>query len=229
MNKKISIITVALNCSDIIEKTIKSVVEFVSNEVEYIIIDGGSTDRTTEIINNYNDKITYWISEKDNGIYNAMNKGIKKSLGKYIYFINAGDILVNLPIDTIFSSEEDIISFPVKLSNNKTFFPVVGKKLKYTNTLHHQGSFYKNNETFQFDISYKVFSDFNTNQNILKNKKNIRTLNNPIIAFHDLGGISNNPSSFNEIYSIILKNFGFYYVIKSWIYYKYKGLLQYTK
>ena len=88
---KISVVTVCYNAVDQIEETIKSVVGQTYPDIEYIVIDGGSTDGTTDIIRKYSDKISYWISEPDNGIYDAMNKGILVATGDYINFMNAGD------------------------------------------------------------------------------------------------------------------------------------------
>lgn len=91
MNPKISVITIAYNNREGLEKTIKSVVAQTSKDFEYIIIDGNSNDGSKEVLAQYSDKISYWISEPDNGIYNAMNKGIKASNGEYLLFLNSGD------------------------------------------------------------------------------------------------------------------------------------------
>lgn len=87
----ISIITVSYNSSATIESTILSVLEQVDCEIEYIIIDGGSKDDTVNIIKKYEHKISQWISESDNGIYDAMNKGLKLASGDIIGFLNADD------------------------------------------------------------------------------------------------------------------------------------------
>ncbi|OAQ38606.1 hypothetical protein A5893_14430 [Pedobacter psychrophilus] len=98
---KISIITINYNNKIGLERTIKSVTCQDYINIEYIIIDGGSIDGSAEIIDKYKSKINYWISEKDNGIYAAMNKGIAKSTGDYLLFLNSGDI---------FTSNESIAS-----------------------------------------------------------------------------------------------------------------------
>lgn len=90
-NPKISIVTVCYNSVDSLEMTLLSVIKQDYDNVEYIIIDGGSTDGSVDIIKKYSDKISYWVSEKDGGIYDAMNKGITVATGKYINFLNAGD------------------------------------------------------------------------------------------------------------------------------------------
>ncbi|EDZ62421.1 glycosyl transferase, family 2 [Sulfurimonas gotlandica GD1] len=91
MKNKISIITVCFNAADTIEETINSVVNQPYDNKEYIIIDGGSTDGTLDIIKKYEDRIAYWASEPDYGLYHAMNKGIEKATGDIIGMINADD------------------------------------------------------------------------------------------------------------------------------------------
>ena len=91
-NPLITIITVVLNGDKSIEKTIKSVVDQSYNNIEYIIIDGASTDKTINIIKQYEDKISFWISESDNGIWDAMNKSLKYANGEIIGFLNSDDV-----------------------------------------------------------------------------------------------------------------------------------------
>ncbi len=89
---RITVITVVFNGQEYIERTILSVVGQTYPNLEYIIIDGGSTDGTIDIIQKYEDKIAYWQSEKDFGIYDAMNKGLSKASGCWVNFMNAGDV-----------------------------------------------------------------------------------------------------------------------------------------
>ncbi|MFT3918518.1 glycosyltransferase family 2 protein [Cloacibacterium sp.] len=106
---KLSIITINYNNLEGLQKTFESVFAQTYQEIEYIVIDGGSTDGSKELIAQNKDKITYWVSEPDKGIYNAMNKGIKVANGEYIIFINSGDTFFNetvvdklLSIDNIY-------------------------------------------------------------------------------------------------------------------------------
>ena len=91
----ISVITVCYNAVANIEETMLSVLNQRYDKVEYIVIDGGSKDGTLDVIKKYANKLAYWISEPDKGIYDAMNKGIAKATGDWINFMNAGDKFIN--------------------------------------------------------------------------------------------------------------------------------------
>ncbi|MCD7916478.1 MAG: glycosyltransferase [Tannerellaceae bacterium] len=113
MSPRFSIITVTYNASLWIEKTILSVLNQSYSDIEYIIIDGKSKDQTIDIIKKYEKKIAYWISEVDQGLYDAMNKGLKVATGDYVWFINAGDTL----------SSTDIIQKLILSLNSKKQLP----------------------------------------------------------------------------------------------------------
>lgn len=91
----ITVITVNYNHADALEKTVQSVIAQTYFPVEYIVIDGASTDNSVDIIKNYGSKITEWLSEKDTGIYNAMNKGVEKANGEWVCFLNSGDVFAD--------------------------------------------------------------------------------------------------------------------------------------
>ena len=90
---KISVITATYNSGVYLEDSIKSVIQQKDDNLEYIIIDGGSKDNTVDIIKKYSQYISYWVSERDNGIYDAWNKGVKKATGDWILFIGGDDFL----------------------------------------------------------------------------------------------------------------------------------------
>ena len=90
---KVSIITVTLNSARFLEDCIRSVIQQDHPDIEHIVIDGGSTDGTLDIINKYKNHISYWVSEKDNGMYDAMNKGMRKATGDIIGTLNSDDML----------------------------------------------------------------------------------------------------------------------------------------
>ena len=102
--KKISVITVVFNDVTNIEKTMLTVLDQTYKNIEYIVIDGGSTDGTVGVIKKYSERLAYWVSEKDSGIADAMNKGVAKATGEYTNFINSGDyFLSNTVFEQIFS------------------------------------------------------------------------------------------------------------------------------
>jgi glycosyltransferase involved in cell wall biosynthesis len=102
----LSIITINLNNEEGLRKTISSVLDQTFTDFEYIIIDGGSTDGSLQILQHYSDKLKYWSSEPDGGIYNAMNKGIRVSTGEYLQFLNSGDYFKDeLVLQKLFSCQ----------------------------------------------------------------------------------------------------------------------------
>lgn len=197
---KLSIITVNLNNRDGLRKTIDSVVSQTFRDFEWIVIDGGSTDGSKELIEHYADHFSYWVSEPDNGIYNAMNKGIKVAQGEYLQFLNSGDWLVDeTALERSFSHvvNSDIIY------GNLFFVHEDGTKEKsnypesltlryfYQYSLGHDASFIKRN-LFQdelYDESLKIVSDWEFYfMQALRNKK--FEFIDEIITCFDTKGIS---------------------------------------
>ncbi len=133
----ISIITVVFNGKKYLEETIQSVINQTYPNVEYIIIDGGSTDGTLEIIKKYENYIDYWVSEKDNGIYDAMNKGLKLAFGKFIGILNADDYYEKDAIESLvlylLETKKDYVVANVKIieknSVTKPIFPLKKNKI----------------------------------------------------------------------------------------------------
>jgi glycosyltransferase involved in cell wall biosynthesis len=102
----ITVVTVVKNNAEELKKTIDSVLEQTYDNIEFIIIDGASSDSTPEVIKSYEDKIDTWISEPDNGIFDAMNKGIELASGQWIIFLNAGDYFYQKDtVLTVFSKD----------------------------------------------------------------------------------------------------------------------------
>lgn len=105
---KVTVVTVCFNCKDTIERTLQNVLKQTYPYIEYIVIDGGSTDGTKLIIEQYAGRLSYWVSEPDGGIYDAMNKGIRKATGEWILFRNAGDYFFSSStIEDVFKWYED--------------------------------------------------------------------------------------------------------------------------
>lgn len=172
----ISIITVVYNGYNCIETTILSVINQTYKNIEYIIIDGGSTDGTINIIKKYENKISYWISEPDKGIYDAMNKGIEVASGEWMNFMNAGDTFAdNRVLEKVFDK-----TYPYYLKviyGDTIMLGNLQKRLKKANDITkinrylpfcHQSSFIKNinNNSIKYDLKYRISSDYKMFLNI---------------------------------------------------------------
>jgi Glycosyltransferases involved in cell wall biogenesis len=196
--KKLSIITVNYNNCKGLRKTIESVVNQSFNNYEYIIIDGGSTDGSVEVIKEFENRIDYWISESDKGIYNALNKGILKSSGEYCNFMNSGDCFYNNDVlqEILPYCNEDIILGKRK---EKDFTHSYGHSSEtitmldlFRQSINHQSTFIKR-ELFKdnlYDESLKIVSDWKFLIEVLIFKncsfKNIDT----VVTMYDTTGIS---------------------------------------
>lgn len=205
---KVSIITVCRNAENAIERTMLSVVtqSCFNENIEYLIIDGASTDKTLEILKQYADKyLIKWISEPDSGIYNAMNKGIKLASGEIIYFLNAGDRLFDeKSISMVLSEFEknssdflytDILSCKIdELSKAEIKkFNNVDKYFLIRDCICHQASFYKKSVFDQFgkfNEEFKLAADYEMLLKIMAGT-NLKKEYLPIVsALYDNTGVS---------------------------------------
>lgn len=164
----VSIITVVRNDVSHIEETMLSVLSQTYSNIEYIVIDGGSTDGTVDIIKKYADKLAYWVSEPDGGIYPAMNKGVEHATGEWVNFMNSGDTFANKHvIEELFVSE---ISKEIKLVGGNTinFFADGHEETHHAESpsaipthlpFSHQASFVRQ-EICHFDVQYKFAADY---------------------------------------------------------------------
>lgn len=213
-NKNIlfSIITVSFNSAKTIEKTILSILnqDFKLENIEYIIIDGGSTDETINIIKKYEGKFPnyIWISEKDKGIYDAMNKGIQKANGEIIGIVNSDDWLEGNALSILheksseFNNKKNIYVGSLYfhyLDGSKQFLPMTEiyfsqKKKKYIMPVRHPATFvhkdiYK--EIGNFDINFKIEADCDFIYRCIENNINFCFIDQPLSNMLD-GGVSNN-------------------------------------
>lgn len=167
---KITIVTVCYNAEKEIEQTIKSVIFQTYHNLEYIIIDGGSTDSTMQIVEKYRKKIHVVISEPDNGIFDAMNKGLRIATGDWINFMNAGDKFADCDVvSKVFNQsnrEYDVIYGDAYYVRSKGIELEKGREPRYIkrnmpNT--HQSFFIRTNKAkkFGFDLRYRYASDYN--------------------------------------------------------------------
>lgn len=178
-NPLVTIVTVCYNSVSSIEETIISVINQTYSNLEYIIIDGGSTDGTTDIIKKYSEYISIWVSEHDNGIYDAMNKAILLAKGKWINFMNSGDTF----------HHNDVIKEIFQKSNYNKVGVIYGitnlvysdfTQLQYPNELTrtnympfiHQSSFVDADlmRKYKFDLNLKICADRNLFYKLYSNK-----------------------------------------------------------
>jgi glycosyltransferase involved in cell wall biosynthesis len=213
----ITIITVVFNGERFIEDTILSVINQTYQNIEYIIIDGGSNDHTLDIIKKYDYGIDYWISESDEGIYDAMNKGINFATGSWINFMNAGDIFCAsnvLEKIVIYSDDIDIIFGDTLVfdSNRKKKIYCRAKKFNISNlliwqtrTVCHQSMFVRADKIGIFSLDYKLKSEFN--QYFLYLNLKSRNINATICQYLT-GGISelDFKTETIETFKVILRN-----------------------
>lgn len=194
----ISIITVVYNASSDLESTILSVINQTYPNIEYIIIDGGSTDGTIDIIRKYNDHITYCISEPDNGIYDAMNKGIDRATGVWLNFMNAGDnfqnenVLKNIFEDTLLLDNADIIYGSVSCVRGSVSVQEYPKDLydfRKKIPFCHQAAFVKRTVIPHFDTRLKICADYDSFYSLYKAGYNFKEINE-CVAHYDENGFS---------------------------------------
>lgn len=169
---KFSIITINYNHCDGLRKTIQSVVNQTFTDLEYIIIDGGSEDGSIEVIKEYSDKITYWVSERDKGIYNGMNKGIAQAKGTYVNFMNSGDVFYSNDIlekvnrlmdDSDFVIGKDFNQNPKTGEVFTTILPTrISMAAFYMWTLPHQSAFIRRSlfNNSPYDESLRIVADW---------------------------------------------------------------------
>jgi glycosyltransferase involved in cell wall biosynthesis len=197
---KVSIITVSYNSAATIEQTIQSVVGQSYDNIEYIIIDGGSTDGTLDIIRKYEDQIVYWVSESDAGIYDAMNKGIRVATGDLVGFINSDDWYADGAIAAVanhyVTTQADVIYGDI------TFMDGAVQRLKKYNKLNlatlyykmcmcHQAVFIKTRvqKKYLFDCQYQIASDYKVLLSLYQSGFSFSYIEQNI-AFFRTGGVS---------------------------------------
>ena len=230
MIPKFSIITVTYNAEDSIEGTIESVISQSFKSFEYIIIDGASTDNTYELLNNYKKQIDLIVSEKDKGLYDAMNKGIHLAKGEFLLFLNAGDRFIN---NTVLNKVDSAITLKTRLvsadfMNVKEVGDVNGyyietkactiKNLRKDFSACHQTVFIHRSVVSDYDLSYKILADYKwVVQASMKCKAESIELIKSAIVFYLDGGLSAQYAKQNFLERIRLhrEQFGIIQVLKN--------------
>ncbi|GHE46443.1 glycosyltransferase family 2 protein [Sphingobacterium griseoflavum] len=218
----ISIITIVYNNVRELEYTLQSVISQTYKQVEYIVIDGASTDGTLDLIDRYRDHIDVLVSEKDEGIYDAMNKGLSKATGDYVLFMNAGDELYNThTLESIFSLgiRADIFYGETKLIDESR--QVIGdrrhqapttfnwKSFRYGMNICHQAIYIKRSLTTPYDTRYQLSADVDWVIKAAKRAKQIVNVHG-YVARYLVGGMSQkrHRQSLLERYAILRKHYG---------------------
>lgn len=223
MTPKISIITIVYNNVKDIEYTLKSVTQQIYSNIEYIVIDGASTDGTVAVIQRYDNVITIFISEKDKGIYDAMNKGLQHASGDYVLFLNSGDELfdkntVKKIVDH--GNEADIIYGETKLIDehrniigdrrHKAPETFTWKSFSYGMNICHQAIYIKRSIADPYDTQYQLSADIDW---VIRAAKKAQTSQNVhlYVAKYLVGGMSQkrHKQSLKERYQIFKKHYGF--------------------
>lgn len=210
MNIILSIITINYNNDKGLEKTILSVLAQSFSNFEYIIIDAGSSDNSVEIIKKYEHKISYWISERDAGIYNGMNKGLNKAMGRFCLFLNSGDYLQSnnclQKIEKFFLENYDIIygdlilDFGNRQMREKYPFPFTLYNFVCT-SLPHPSSFISTSllkKLGGYDEEFKIISDWIFFLRAFIEEKVTMKRIDEVISVHNMFGLSSQPNKFSE-------------------------------
>lgn len=217
----LTIITINLNNKKGLYNTINSIINQTNKEFEWIIIDGGSTDGSKELIEKYQSHVNYWVSEADKGIYNAMNKGIAKSHGKYLLFLNSGDWLYdNFVIEQTLPKLGDLdIYFGIEIRNKKKYEIKISEQNYVEDVLRsiickiipHQSTFIRS-RLFKiygnYDENFKYASDsiFFFKTVILGNAK-VKKIDKIITFFEGNGTSSNNIETYLKELNLFLDSF----------------------
>lgn len=237
---KISIITPTYNCKEDLQNTLNSVHSQINTDWEHIIIDGNSVDGTLEVIRQNKAKISYWVSEKDQGVYDAMNKGLKAAKGEYVLFLNAGDTLFSkntldkipfckYPNADIFYGETVILNNQrerVGLRQKKLPHSLAWRHLRKGMVVCHQSIIVRRGLAPNYDTQYTIAADIDWIIRALQ-KSSQTIFTGTIISNFIEGGLSTKyrARSWKERWNIIKKHFGLLTCIVSHIVFIFDQLL----
>jgi len=210
----VSIVVVVFRAYKKLCPLLESILQNKTDETEVVVIDGASNDGTVDILQRLGPELDFWSSEPDEGIYDAMNKGIKASTGHFILHLNSGDRLIEIPSSRLrqcIANRTTVACFSVLMDGTYIFRPKNGFIMKLDNAWHHQGTFYQRRSHPGYDLRYRVFSDFDLNQRLMLNGARVGLFDD-IVAEHHTDGVSSTNIHRHEVYQIIRSNFGLPYL-----------------
>jgi glycosyltransferase involved in cell wall biosynthesis len=221
-NPRLSVITIVYNNVRDIERTIRSVVNQTYANIEYVIVDGLSNDGTLQVIEKYKDRVAKLISEKDEGIYDAMNKGLALATGDYVIFMNSGDEFYDSEtVAAVFASGDDadiyygetemIADDGSSLGQRRHKAPAkfTWRSFKYGMSISHQAIYIRRSITEPYDRRYRLSSDIDWIIRAAKKAKKIVNVNR-YVAKYLVGGMSKKKhrQSLLERFDIMKRNYG---------------------
>lgn len=214
-NPQISVVTVSYNTRNCIEKTILSVINQTYPHIEYLIIDGGSTDGTQEIVQRYDNHIAYFVSERDRGLYDGMNKGIAAATGDYLLFMNADDVFADNEVvekialfigkhpeaDVVYGNSEQILEYGTYEVRPKVAY------INHKMAISHQATFVKLSllQSHPFNLKYRYAADFEQLSSLYLDGHKFVYIDLQVARVEMTGGTTYNHhiESVNELYDII--------------------------
>ena len=221
-----SIITITYNAVRLVEQTLLNVLSQSYPNIEYIVIDGGSTDGTVDIIRRYESGLAYWVSEPDKGIYDAMNKGLQKATGDYVWFINAGDTLCSsdtvqsvvsrlqkrkaLP-DIIYGETNIVDEERRSLGLRRLRAPrkLSWKSFRMGMLVCHQSFIPKRAIAPSYDLQYRYSADFDWCIRVMKKARTLHNTHLILIDYLDEGMTTrNHKASLRERFRIMAHHYG---------------------
>jgi glycosyltransferase involved in cell wall biosynthesis len=218
----ITVITVVFNAEKHLEETILSVLNQAYGNIEYLIIDGGSTDGTLKIIKQYDGLIDYWLSEPDSGIYDAMNKGwMLATENSCILFIGAGDRIVKIP-EKVF--EDKIIHGRVEIGAGRFYVSRGDWPLQFGNTLHHQALLIPKKYASDppFNTAYPLYADFDFNQRL--RRQGYEFVRDDLFTSFALPGGMSAKLDAMQMATIVYSNHGLFFALITYMYCTYQKL-----
>jgi glycosyltransferase involved in cell wall biosynthesis len=241
---KISIITVTYQAVKVLESTIESILNQSFTDYEYILIDGASTDGTLDIIKKYAHHISYYVSEKDSGLYDAMNKGLKVAKGEYVWFMNAGDeiydpnTLANIfdtkeqPADIYYgdalfvSQKKEVIGLRSQVTPHKLPQNLTWRSLRYGMVVCHQSFIARTSLAPAYDLSHPYCADIDWELACLKKAKKVVNTH-MVLSKYLTGGFSkqNLQASLWDRYLVLKDHYGFFNTLVSHMYITLRAIL----